>query len=588
MRRAAKYVAVGLLFVCGAAAAAPPDNVLWQSWSTDTFEQAQEQNKPIYLYLEAVWCHWCHVFQHETLNKPAIAAQLNKDFIPVRVDHDAQPALADRYRAWGWPAQIWFAPDGSESAKRSGHIGPERFTALLDEIAANPKAEHKDKSDDNAVADSPYLNKDVRERIVEMHKSAYDSKEGGLRLNKKFLDAGSVEYAMWRGRHNDPAGDRRARKTLDAAIQLIDPVWGGVYQYSVHGNWNEPHYEKLMRSQARYLRIYSLAYLQYDDPNYRKALFAVRDYLANFLQSPEGGFYTSQDADLIPGQKAHGYFKLDDKKRRARGLPKVDRHRYTDANGSAIEGLAEVYAATGDKKSLNMATRAANWIEQNRALADGGYRHGATDDHVYMSDNLAMGRAYLALHRATGQRKYLKLAQAAADFMATKFKRETAGFDSALQSAGPLMPQPDLDTNTEAVRFYNLLSHYTGNKTYRQLAEHGMRYLAVPARATGRIDESAILLADIELSQNPVHLTIVGAKDAKVSAQLYRAALGVPGWYRRVEWWDRSQGPLAHADVNYPDLGQPAAFFCEDKRCSLPQFSGEDLRKLVKSRQAES
>lgn len=109
----------GAMLLLGATAWAAPqtdDAIDWQVGADVAFEQARAQNKPMYLYLEAVWCHWCHVMQRNTLGDPAVAELLNEQVVAVRVDHDAMPDLANRYRAWRWPAQVWLAADGREPA----------------------------------------------------------------------------------------------------------------------------------------------------------------------------------------------------------------------------------------------------------------------------------------------------------------------------------------------------------------------------------------------------------------------------------------------------------------------------------------
>ena len=173
--------------------------------------------------------------------------------------------------------------------------------------------------------------------------------------------------------------ERMARETLDAQRQLIDPVWGGVYQYSTDGDWKHPHFEKIMQMQAENLRIYAQAYALWKEPAYLEAARKIRGYLRNFLTSPDGAFYTSQDADLVQGEHSADYFALSDADRRKRGIPRIDQHIYARENGWAINALATLYSVTGDESALADAVRAAEWIIANRALPGGGFRHDAKD-----------------------------------------------------------------------------------------------------------------------------------------------------------------------------------------------------------------
>jgi len=337
-----------------------------------------------------------------------------------------------------------------------------------------------------------------------------------------------------------------------------------------------------MPVQAGYLRIYALAYAQFREPRYLNTAEAVARYLNDFLTSPEGAFYVSQDADLIQGQHSGDYFAFDDQQRRSRGIPRVDKHIYARENGWAIEALATLYEVTLNDQYLERAQRAARWIESNRALPRGGFRHDEKDTAgPYLGDTLAMGRACLQLYRVTADRKWLQKARDALAYMTANFMGETAGMLSAVDDDSPIKPVPLIDENVEFARFANLLYQYTGDNSYRKGIQHAMRFLANEQVATKWITESGILLLDDELQQDPLHLTIVGSKQDDHALKLFRTAVLTPRWYKRVEWWDRTEGNLPNPDVQYPELNKAAAFVCTEKRCSLPQFTPEDLALLI-------
>jgi len=132
------------------------------------------------------------------------------------------------------------------------------------------------------------------------------------------------------------------------------------------------------------------------------------------------------------------------------------------------------------------------------------------------------------------------------------------------------------DENLAAVLFFNLLQQYTGKAEYKSLAEKAMRYIASESIATENFP-GGTLLADYELKNSPMHLTIVGAKKDPSAKELFMAALKKPFFYKRIEWWDRSEGPLLNMDVTYPELKSAAAFVCTQKRCSLPIYKPEKI-----------
>src|SRR5258708_18817141 len=144
----------------------------------------------------------------------------------------------------------------------------------------------------------------------------YDAKHGGWGFGHKYLDADSVEWAMARAARGDRRAGEMARQTLDAARAIIDPAWGGIYQYSVDGDWKEPHFEKIMWMQASALRIYSLGYARWHDPEYLRAAQSIPRYVAPFLRGSAGHYFTSQAADLVERRRSGASLALSDRERR--------------------------------------------------------------------------------------------------------------------------------------------------------------------------------------------------------------------------------------------------------------------------------
>jgi len=318
-----------------------------------------------------------------------------------------------------------------------------------------------------------------------------------------------------------------------------------------------------------------VAYALWKDPADLEAAQKIRGYLRNFLTSPEGAFYTSQDADLVPGEHAGEYFAMGDAERRKQGIPRIDRNIYARENGWAIHGLAALYAVTAERSVLDEAVRAAQWIIAHRSLEGGGFRHGEKDAAgPYLGDTVFMARAFISLHAVTADRAWLRRAEEAVRFADARFKGDS-GYVTAIGAAA-LKPKPQVDENAAMARVANLLHHYTGKAEYRRIAEHAMRFVAAPVVVDWRgIQVGANLLADREFTSPPLHLAVVGARDDPAAEALFRAALAHPATYKRVEWWDRREGPLPNADVPYPKLEKAAAFVCTDRACSAPMFTPE-------------
>jgi uncharacterized protein YyaL (SSP411 family) len=560
------------------------DGIVWLRSDTDAFAQARAQHRFVLLYLEAVWCHWCHVMDEQTYGDAGVRAEIAAHYVPLRIDQDLRPDLSDRYKDYGWPATVVFAADGSEIVKRQGFIEPPRFLKLLKAIEADPSPESAESADSTAAAPrASALDTATRAELVKRHRSTYDDKLGGLALGQKFLDRDSVEYAITQALDGAEDEAAMARKTLDGARALFDTAWGGVYQYSTYGDWQHPHFEKLATIQAQYLRIYALAAAAFGRDADQQAVRDIRRYLDAFLKSPDGVFYVSQDADLKPGEHSTEYFALSNAKRRSQGVPRVDQHVYSLQNGQIIEALATSAELSGDASELAEAKKAADWILANRALPGSGFRHDAKDAAgPYLGDTLAMGRAFLALYRASADRAWLARAAASADFIAANFARAQGGYVSA-KSNGPIAATAQLDENISMARFANLLARYTGKPGHRAIAESAMRYLADPKVALAEVTDPGILLADDELHSDPLHLTIKAAKADPDAKALFAAVQHLPQWYKRVEWWDKAEGDLPNPDVSYPSPKRAAAFVCTENRCSLPIYSADEIGAFLKT-----
>ncbi len=496
-------VCFSVLLIYAVSGAAVGKDPRWKEWDKKIFEQAKNENKFVILDLEAVWCHWCHVMAKVTYQNSGVTKLLDQHFIAVRVDQDNRPDLANRYRDYGWPATIIFTPDGREVVKRSGYIPPNKMIGLLRKLVKLKSSFGvKSRQDVKIFSSSPLLGSQLRETLVSNHQKSFDSLKGSLKIEQKFIDRDSVEYSLLKSRAGNKSEAIRANKTLMAALALIDPVWGGAYQYSTHRDWDHPHYEKIMKIQTGYMKIYAKAWQQYKRPEYLRAALAIHGYLTRFLMSAEGVFYTSQDADLVQGEHSDEYFKLGDRDRLKLGVPRVDKNRYARENGWVIEALIVMHQATGHKKYLQQAIRTAHWVLKNRVLAAGGFKHGkSTKFGPYLGDTLAMARAMLALYTVTQDIAWLYQADSAGLFMAYNFRNKKAGFNSAGVKGQVIKPVPHIDENISVTRFYIQLYAVTRRKIHKEMAEQGLRYLVTPAIATERITEVGIILAADEYQQ---------------------------------------------------------------------------------------
>jgi uncharacterized protein YyaL (SSP411 family) len=615
---------IGMLFVAAQAAraevagqyaaqpgsaAAPraeaPKAISWEGWSDAAFDRARAEKRLVILDLVAVWCHWCHVMEETTYQDPEVIRQIRAHFVALRVDQDSRPDLSNRYEDYGWPATVIFDANGKELVKFAGYIPPERMRSLLEGVVADPTpgpSVRPEAPRPESLAGTA-LSERQRKDLIALLSQRYDKEQGGWGFSKKFLDFDGVEYGLARAGAESPSGaadsERMARETLTLSRKLIDPVWGGLYQYSDSGDWDHPHFEKLLQFQAEGIRIYAAAYAQWKDERDLQAARDILRYVRAFLKSPEGAFYVSQDADLVAGEHSAEYYALDDAARRRRGIPRVDTHLYARESAWMVRALVSLYAVTNEPELLDEAVTAARWIVAERALSGGGFRHDLSSPSSstaaagpYLGDSVAAGRAFLALWSVTGDRAWLSRSRDAADYVAKTFAVEgdgSPGLVSAVSHSRFAPPKPQRDENVAVARWANLLFRHTGEEAHRRLADSAMAFLVIPEVAE-KFSTASVLLADAERSSEPPHLTVVGSREDAGARRLLAAAVGDPGsgFYKRVELLDERDGALPNLDVEFPRLDRAAAFVCANGRCSLPAFTPEELRKRIARLQAAS
>jgi uncharacterized protein len=415
-----------LIFAANLFAADVPDNVniakareagrqqlfQWVAWSDESFALAKRERRFILLDCAAEWCHWCHVMDATTYLDPDIGHTLSNRFVAIRVDIDARPDLAERYGAWGWPATVIFSPDAEELGKFRGYLAPDELKAALAGIVrVNPNAPTYVPVDPPATTDALDW---IGARVTRDLDDWYDPKEGGWGRQQKAPMGANIEFELHRATHGDSRALQRAVFSLEKQRPLIDPVWGGIYQYSAATNWNEPHFEKLMTYQAANLEAAARGFQATGNKAFLTDARKIDSYLEKFFTSTNGTFFATQDADLNAHEKdkpfvdGHTYYALDDAGRRKLGFPRIDTHVYARENSLAIAALSTLYEVTHDEAVLERARRAADAILASHVTDDGSVWHDADrkTGPFYLADAAAFGWGLVRLGSASGDSRY--------------------------------------------------------------------------------------------------------------------------------------------------------------------------------------
>ncbi|HLY23129.1 MAG TPA: thioredoxin domain-containing protein [bacterium] len=299
----------------------------WYPWSDAAFDRARAEDKPILLDIGAVWCHWCHVIDRESYDDPETAAVINANFVAVKVDRDERPDVDVRYQnavsaitgQGGWPLTAFLTPDGhvffgGTYFPPDGAHGRPGFKQVLRSVAEFYRT-RRDQAHGYAGELHQALHRlgDVRDTgevltpalvaaaVADITRQ-FDAVHGGFGGAPKFPHSSAIELLL---RRHDRTGDPEllsvAARTLEKMARggVYDQLGGGFHRYSVDAAWIVPHFEKMLYDNAGLLANYAGAFRATGRPVFRDAAAGIIAYVRGTLMDrPEGGFYTSQDADI--------------------------------------------------------------------------------------------------------------------------------------------------------------------------------------------------------------------------------------------------------------------------------------------------
>ncbi len=323
----------------------------WYPWSDEALATARRLDRPIVLSIGYSACHWCHVMERECFEDPAIARQMNEDFVSIKVDRDERPDLDQLYqgvahlfgRGGGWPLTVFLTPElkpfyGGTYFPPANRNGMPGFPRVLDELA---RAWREERAEVDAQA------KALEQDLAKLTSYGLDDAPGELGAGDVVAAARALE------RETDPVnggfgsapkfpmasalavllrGARRARESSLAASALtslermaeggiFDQLGGGFHRYSVDGQWQVPHFEKMLYDNAQLLELLAEAEQFEPRPLWREVAGRTVDYLQREMASPGGAFFASQDAD---SEGAEGKFFVWTPAELAAALPPED------------------------------------------------------------------------------------------------------------------------------------------------------------------------------------------------------------------------------------------------------------------------
>ena len=314
------------------------DPVAWQEWSAATVARARRENKLLFVSVGYFACHWCHVMQRESYRNAKIAAQLNRDFIPVKVDRELNSGLDDALQTFsaqlngvaGWPLNAFVTPEGYP-AYAVLYLPPSDFGRVLTELAGRWAAEAPTIRRLVLQAAPPPARRPASEPLTaERSARAWqlflagvwqeaDDLHGGFGRVSKFPMAPQLHALLERqARQPDARLGAFLRLTFDqmAARGLRDHVGGGFFRYTTDPEWDTPHFEKMLYDNAHLAMLYQRAATVLGQPRYREIARGTLDFMRSELLDASGGFYSSTSAVDEAGREGAAYLWEPDELKR--------------------------------------------------------------------------------------------------------------------------------------------------------------------------------------------------------------------------------------------------------------------------------
>ncbi len=438
----------------------------WYEWGEEAFATAAKEDKPIFLSIGYAACHWCHVMEHESFENEQVAALMNEHFVNVKVDREERPDVDAIYMQitiamnrghGGWPMTVLLTPERKPFFSGT-YFTPDQMMGLLANVADAWKNKRQMIEEDAGRAQA-YLSEwstaaQPSDRILPVEvidKSArtsaqyFDMDRGGYRSDgNKFPPSMAMELMLRvHRRTKDATLLRPVEVTLDRMADggIYDHLGGGICRYSTDAEWLVPHFEKMLYDQALVSSIYLDAHQATGNARYAEVAADIFDYVLTDLQSPEGGFYSTRDADSegLEGafyvwtvEQVTGVLGEADGRLFCEFYDVTEKGNWFESRGHAPEGPKNIlrittpkanFAVKHDMSVSELDAKLAAWREKMLAARSKRVAPGL-DDKILTGWNGLMIASLAKGGRVLDEPKYTQAAARAARFVLDKLRTD--------------------------------------------------------------------------------------------------------------------------------------------------------------------
>lgn len=465
----------------------------WYAWGPKAFDAARKSGKPIFLSIGYSTCYWCHVMERQCFENPAIARQMNDQFVCIKVDREERPDVDDIYMAatvmlnrgqGGWPMSVFLTPPGASGPDDKGlkpffagtyfppesHHGRPGFPHLMEQLT---QAWQQRRADVVAAADeitnhvagyigqrdaSGTLEPDAYRTAADQLVASYDTAHGGFGRPPKFPTPNNLQFLMGLYRVSGQAELGKAlRHTLDRMARggMYDQVGGGFHRYSVDEKWLVPHFEKMLYDNGQLLQVYVEADAllpDTDDPlRWLRVAREVCEYVLREMLDETGTFWSAQDAE-VDAREGGSYLWTPEEVRRAigdadlavhalrlygldRGTNFTDPHA-ADAPPSNVLYLPERLEQCAGSWQWTLAETVDARERINTAMyaARRQRKQPGTDDKVLTAWNGIMIAGMADAGRVLGEPRYMAAAAKAAEFFLSRMRTDDGGLYRSMRA----------------------------------------------------------------------------------------------------------------------------------------------------------
>jgi hypothetical protein len=487
--------------------------VNWYAWNDDTLSKAKEENKMLLISIGYAACHWCHVMEHESFENEEVARVMNENFICIKVDREERPDVDQVYMNaaylingnGGWPLNALAMPDGKPFFAGT-YYPKENWIKLLEYFAAIYKTEPEKlevqaENVSKGIRDIEHLPMNTNpvsfsendlNKMFFLFQKRIDSEHGGTKGGMKFPMPSIWEFLL---QYHYFSKNKEALNAVEITLNnmanggIYDQVGGGFSRYATDVKWHVPHFEKMLYDNGQLVSLYSHAFQVTANPLYKRVVYETLEFVNRELTSPEGGFYSSLDADsegeegkyYVWGEKEIkevlkedagfylDYFGIteqgnweknknipdasfskknvavneqitqklvslnkklfDEREKRIR--PATDDKILTSWNSLMTKGLIDAYQAFGDESFLNSAKRNIDFLLKNMFAENNSlfrnYKNGKATIHGFLDDYAFFITALIEYYQVTFDESYLQKAKAITEYVNTHFFDKNSG-----------------------------------------------------------------------------------------------------------------------------------------------------------------